>query len=209
MRISLAAFITTIGLVLALAGPAGAATKLPDDFAGMNAQWVFTAPRANWDTHLAAIAAGGIRGVRSDATWAAAEPSAPVNGVHTYSLAYFDAIVSALARRGLRWQPVLGYSAKWASQIPGDEHAPPTSAANYAAFAAAFAARYGEGGAFWTAHPELRAIPVRSYEIWNEENLSAFWHTGVNAGGYADLYAAAREAIHAKVSGRARSWSAA
>jgi hypothetical protein len=53
----------------------------------------------------------------------------------------------------LRWQPVLGYSAKWASQIPGDEHAPPASTADYAAFAGAFAARYGEGGVFLEGAP--------------------------------------------------------
>jgi hypothetical protein len=199
MPISLAALVTTFGLILALAASAGAATSLPHDFAGMNAQWVFTAPRTTWDAHLAAMAAGGIRGVRSDATWAAIEPAAPTNGVHTYNWTSSDAIVTALAQRGLRWQPVLGYSAKWASQIPGDEHAPPTSTADYAAFAGASAARYGEGGVFWKSHRQLPAMPVRSYEIWNEENLSYFWHTGVNAAVYAELYAGARKAIHSRV----------
>jgi hypothetical protein len=166
----------------------------------MNAQWVFTAPRASWDAHLNAMASGGVRAVRSDATWAAVEPNPPINGIHSYNWSNADAVIGALAQRGLRWQPVLDYSAKWASQIPGDEHAPPKSVDDYAAYARAFAARYGDGGLFWTLHPELKALPVRSYEIWNEENLQYFWHTGVDPNGYADLYAAARQAIHAQMS---------
>jgi hypothetical protein len=146
------------------------------------------------------MASGGVRAVRSDATWAAVEPNPPINGIHIYNWSSTDAVIGALAQHGLRWQPVLDYSAKWASQIPGDEHAPPKSVDDYAAYARAFAARYGDGGLFWTLHPELKALPVRSYEIWNEENLQYFWHTGVDPNGYADLYAAARQAIHAQMS---------
>jgi hypothetical protein len=165
----------------------------------MNAQWVFTQPRTAWDAHLAAMAKGGVRGVRSDATWAAIEPNPPLNGIHLYNWSSTDAVITALAQHGLRWQPALDYSAKWASSVAGDEHAPPKSVDDYAAFARAFAARYGQGGLFWTLHPELHALPVRSFEIWNEENLTYFWHPGADPSGYADLYAAARSAIHAQV----------
>jgi hypothetical protein len=198
MRIFSTTLIATAGMIVALAAPAGAATSLADDFGSMNAQWVFTAPRASWDAQLSAMAAGGVRGVRSDATWAAVEPNPPANGVHTYNWSSTDAVAGALAQRGLRWQPVLDYSAKWASRITGDEHALPTNPADYAAYAGAFAARYGPNGAFWRANPQLPAMPVRSYEIWNEENLSYFSHTGVDPSGYADLYAGARQAIHAQ-----------
>src|SRR3954447_195960 len=198
MRRLLAGLAIVVGLGTACGDPAyaGTGTSAPEDFGGVNAQWVFWAPtQASWGPHLDAMAAGGVRVVRSDATWRSAEPVPPVHGRHVYVWAPFDAIVTALARRGLRWQPVLAYSTLWGSSVAGEEHAPPASTATYAAYAGAFAARYGAGGAFWQAHPELPARPVRTYEIWNEENLAYYWKPAADAAAYADLYAAARAAI--------------
>jgi hypothetical protein len=61
------------------------------------------------------MAAGGIKTVRFDATWATAEPTRPVRGHHRYAWRTFDDIAAALARHGLRWQPVLAYATPWAS----------------------------------------------------------------------------------------------
>jgi hypothetical protein len=162
----------------------------------VNAQGVFWGPHKQWNPSLAAMAAGGIKTVRFDATWATAEPTRPVRGHHRYAWRTFDDIAAALARHGLRWQPVLAYATPWASHRAG-LHTPPASAGNYGAFAGAFAARYGDGGAFWRTHPGLPAMPIRSFEIWNEENTASFWSPAPDARAYADLYAAARAAIHA------------
>jgi hypothetical protein len=34
--------------------------------------------------------------------------------------------------------------------------------------------RYGPHGAFWREHPDLPYLPIRKWEIWNEENIVSF-----------------------------------
>ncbi len=152
---------------------------------------------AHWEAPLAAVRASGIRQARTDAFWMWAEPTAPVGGVHTYDWSKLDAEAGALARHGLRWLPVLDYSALWAASDPSNYHSPPTSNDDYAAYAGAFAARYGRGGSFWAEHPELDPLPVTSYEIWNEPNGAWFWRPAPDAAAYADMYLKARAAIKA------------
>ena len=149
------------------------------------------------DAELAALRATGATLARSDAPWEVSEPSPPDNGVHRYDWAFDDRIAGALAAHGLRWLPIIDYSAVWAQSLPGRDHSPPTSDVDYAAYAAAVAARYGQGGSFWRAHPGLTALPVRELEIWNEPDSRLFWIPAPDAARYALLYAAARDAIHA------------
>lgn len=174
---------------------AGASAATPDGMFGINPGDVFRLPQSQWDAHLAAMKADGIETVRMGAWWSDLENAPPVNGVHTYSWSELDQRVVALAQHGLRWAPLLSFSPTWGSKVAGDYSAAPASDAYFASFAAALAARYGRGGSFWTEHPELTALPVTSYELWNEENSSVYWHPG-DAASYADLYAAGRAAIH-------------
>jgi len=147
------------------------------------------------DAQLGALQATGATVARSDALWEASEPAAPVDGVHHYNWGFDDAIAAALARHGLRWLPIIDYSAPWAESVAGSDHSAPSSAADFAAYAAAFAARYGSGGSFWSAHPEFTAEPVDAFEIWNEPDSPNFWLPTPDAARYADLYVAARDAI--------------
>jgi hypothetical protein len=149
------------------------------------------------DGQLAALAATGATIARSDALWEAAEPAPPTGASHQYDWSFADRIAGALAARGLRWLPIIDYSAPWAQSVPGRDHSPPSDPAAYAEYAAAFAARYGLGGSFWAARPELRAEPVEAYEIWNEPDNPAFWYPAPDAAAYARLYAQARQAIAA------------
>ena len=144
---------------------------------------------------LRALKATGAAVARSDALWEATEPSAPVDGVHRYDWSFDDAIATALARHGLRWLPIIDYSAPWAQSVAGVDHSPPRSAADYAAYVGALASRYGAGGSFWRGHPELRADPVSTWEIWNEPDNPTFWSPKPDAARYAALYEAARDAI--------------
>jgi hypothetical protein len=155
----------------------------------------FSYPPAQISAQLAALASTGATVARSDALWEAAEPQAPVAGRHHYDWQFDDTIAGALAAHGLTWLPILDYSAPWAQSIPGQDHSPPRSDGDYAAYAAAFAARYGPGGDFWSAHPELTPEPVGTIEIWNEPDQPEFWKPAPDAGAYAALYLAARAAI--------------
>lgn len=146
---------------------------------------------------LAAARQTGVTVARSDALWEAAEPRAPVAGDHRYDWSFDDQIAGSLAAAGLTWLPIIDYTAPWAESVPGQDHSPPRADADYAAYAAAFAARYGAGGAFWRAHPGVAARPVTTIEIWNEPDNGEFWVPSPNAGAYAALYLAARAAIDA------------
>ena len=148
---------------------------------------------------LDVLARAGATEYRTDAPWSNAEPLAPAGGVHTYVWASYDAVAATLAEHGLRWLPILDYSPAWASS-DGTPYGAPTDREAFAAYAAAFAARYGVGGSFWASHPQLPALPVAEYEIWNEENTQTFWHQQATAPAqYAALVLMARRSIKAVV----------
>jgi hypothetical protein len=184
-----AAAITFLPASALAAGPA------PDGFFGVNPGDLFKQPQSQWDTHLQSIADDGVQVVRMGAWWSDLEPGPPVNGVHKYSWSDVDKQVAALAHHNLQWEPLLCFSATWGSSIPGDYNGAPDGTENFSLFAAALAKRYGPGGSFWTEHPELPALPVTAYEVWNEENAKVYWHPSTPED-YADLYAATRSAIH-------------
>jgi hypothetical protein len=146
---------------------------------------------------LAALHATGATLARSDALWEASEPTPPARGTRTFDWAFDDEVATELDVHDLRWLPILDYSVSWAQSIPGVDHSPPRSDAEYAAYARAFAARYGTGGSFWQAHPSLPALPVTTIEIWNEPDNPEFWQPAPDPAAYADLYIAARDAIDA------------
>ena len=178
--------------------PARAAADAPSPEAyGMNPGDLFRLPPVQQEAHLALLQAQGIRVMRLGAWWSDLEPAPPVDGRHTYQWGETDDRVAALARHGIRWEPLLCFSATWGSQTEGDYTGSPADPADFAAFAAALATRYGPGGTFWQEHPELPALPVAAYEVWNEQNAPLYWHpTGDPAATYADLYAATRSAVH-------------
>jgi hypothetical protein len=185
-------------LAAAGAGPAAAADRPP--VFGVNVNRVinddFTP--AHWNKPFGDVRASGLTEARTDAFWMWAEPRPPRHRVHTYEWWRLDAVATALARHHLRWLAVLDYSAIWAATYKGDYHSLPRSNADYAAYARAFAARYGRGGSFWRRHPRLPRLPVTDYEIWNEPNNGKwFWKPRPDAGRYADMYLRARTAIHA------------
>jgi hypothetical protein len=149
------------------------------------------------DSELQALRETGATIARSDALWEAAEPIAPVNEVHRYDWSFGDSIVGSLATHRLRLLPVIDYSAPWAQSVPGQDHSPPHSANDYAAYAGAFAARYGDSGVFWRSHPNVTAEPINTYEIWNEPDIPPFWFPAPDASQYVELYLRARDAITA------------
>jgi hypothetical protein len=146
---------------------------------------------------LAALHATGATLARSDALWEASEPVAPSGTTRSFDWTFDDEIATELASHGLSWLPILDYSVSWAQSIVGQDHSPPRSDADYAAYAQAFAARYGTGGSFWQTHPSLAALPVTTIEIWNEPDSPEFWQPTPDPAAYADLYIAARNAVDA------------
>ncbi|HEY3827967.1 MAG TPA: hypothetical protein VGL57_02105 [Solirubrobacteraceae bacterium] len=175
------------GLVLALTGAFGRGSDdsvqarasppsaVTASYYGVNSGLAFSSSPVTWDAAGAQIALLGVGTVRRDAFWSAVEPKPPIRGAHRYRWQATDELVAALAKSRLRWYPIVDYATNWAG-VDGWE-SPPRAAyvADYAAFAGALARRYGRGGSFWRAHPQLPAMPIENYEIWNEPNFSHFW----------------------------------
>jgi hypothetical protein len=186
-----------VAVVLAVSSSPGAGAAAPDEFFGVNAGDLFELEPSEWDAQLEAIRQGGIDTVRLPAVWSNLEPSPPDGeGRHSYSWELIDDRVAALAQHGLRWEPVICFTATWDESIAGDDTSAPTHVDAFAEFAAALAGRYGPGGSFWKGRPDIPAVPVRDYELWNEPNAAAFWHPqGSAPETYARLFTASRDAI--------------
>jgi hypothetical protein len=179
--------------VLALCGSARATTF------GANVGGLFTPGHDLYKGFVAlqALRATGATVARADTDWTASEPQPPTGGVHDYDWSHDDVVAGELAEAGLRWDPVFDYAPWWAADAGATTNAgvSPDHIGDYAAYASAFAARYGLGGSFWASHPTLPALPVTVYEIWNEPDLDWFWQPAVNLSEYASTYQSARAAI--------------
>jgi hypothetical protein len=119
------------------------------------------------------IEAAGIRWVRVDLAWSAAE-TAPGR----YDFAIWDRLLEAFEPRGIRVLFVLDYG----NEIYDGGFPPATDAgrAGFAAYAGA-AARHFRGRAIW--------------EIWNEPNIPQYWAGSPDAAAYVALARSAAAAI--------------
>jgi hypothetical protein len=138
-----------------------------------------------WDVPTQAdfqrIGSAGIGTFRTVIDWGAVEPT---RGARSWD--YYDSIFERAARGGVRVLPVLTgppYFGK-GYKLPPRSRA---SRARFAAFARDAVRRYGPGGEFWSAHPELRAIPPTAWQIWNEPNFPVYWGGRPNPAQYVAL----------------------
>ena len=89
---------------------------------GANVNYLFNGSdftAAQVAVQLDALRHTGATIARTDAFWEASEPAAPVDGVHSYQWAFDDRVVGTLAAHGLRWLPIIDYTAPWAQSVPG------------------------------------------------------------------------------------------
>ena len=204
---------------LALAAPAADAAprKVPPGFMGT----VLDGPlllnqNVDFEREMNTMVTGGVQSTRTVFNWAYAQPYASFDEVPAEDRARFsdeggvptdwseiDRLVTAAAQRRLVLLPVVLIAPMWDSRHPGQFNAPPKDPQPYANFTAALARRYGPNGAFWSAHKELVAQPIRDWQIWNEPSLTVFWSDQPFAADYVQLLRLSRQAIRA-VDPRAR-----
>src|SRR5690349_2595589 len=127
------------------------------------------------DAHKQAelMAAAGVRWVRVDLAWSAAEPEPG-----RYDFLTWDRFVNSFEPVGIRTLFILDYGNRLY-----EDGMPPSSASGRAAFAAfaGAAARHFRGRAAW--------------EIWNEPNLPQFWAGSPDPAAYVALARAAAAEI--------------
>jgi hypothetical protein len=104
-----------------------------------------------------------------------------------------DAIVQRAAEAHLRLYPMLGLPVS---------HGAAADAEAMRQFVTSFARTYGPGGSFWATHPQLPYLPVMSYEIGNEPDITPSAPLDgtslhyANPADFAVVYKSARSALH-------------
>jgi hypothetical protein len=165
---ALAVFV--LGLVAA-----PAALAVPADFWGVSPQ---NPPNVE---QFQRLKAGGVDSVRIPIAWSGVQPFSSTEANFSAS----DILVAGAAEAGINVLPFVYEAPSWAVprvRVPGSQaKAPKTVPVKTGAQRTAWAnflklvvARYGPGGSFWAANPTLPASPIRTWQIWNEENFKYF-----------------------------------
>lgn len=154
-------------LLLLAALPAAASAYLPPGFVGISPQNSGTAK----DYEL--MREAGIKSVRQPLVWRAVEPQNPAFSERQWG--YIDHEVRLAAENQMEVFPFLIGSPKWVANEEIDlPVANPWQRRAWASFVRAVVERYGVGGSFWREEEDLPYIPMRRFEIWNEENIVSF-----------------------------------
>jgi polysaccharide biosynthesis protein PslG len=171
-RAALRALFLTIGALLAPAASAEAA--LPADF------WGVVANEAPKPDEAATLRAGGVESIRVPLNWGAVQ-SSPGEEPDWSSI---DPYVRAGAESGIRVLPFLigaPASVVHSEGVGSGTRAPVSLPVQTAAQRSAWREflrlatfRYGPAGSFWAENPLLPAHPIRTWQIWNEENFKYF-----------------------------------
>lgn len=161
--------------VLGMAAMPSAAMAVPAGFWGVSPQ---NPPSVE---QFQRLRAGGVDSVRIPISWAATQP---LSGTEA-NFAGSDHLVAGAVAAGLNVLPFLYDAPAWAvtsARVPGSTaRAPKTLPVKTAPQRTAWAnflklvvARYGPAGSFWAANPALPENPIRTWQIWNEENFKYF-----------------------------------
>ena len=181
------------GMTFMVCGPTGgvsasATTSLEQTFGSVSVAYYNDVQP--WEA--ARMAAGGVRTVRLSFDWFGVEAR---DGAFNWS--GLDRTVGALASQGIRAEPVLFGTPTWAVENlppnpvgagpggPNDTAYPPVmtqrATRGWKRFVHKAVARYGPGGYYWTSaysarYPGLPALPVTTWQVWNEPTIAgSFW----------------------------------
>ena len=165
MRLRLLSSVVVAALSLSAANtlPSSGATsgaRDPSPFFGIAPQ---TSLRSD---DLALMRRTGIGSMRFPIYWSESEPAPGVFDWRTT-----DARIASTSREGFDLLPFIYSSPPWAT--PTWVRMPvrtPAQRRAWSTFLRALIGRYGPHGDFWELHPELPERPLRTWQIWNEEN---------------------------------------
>jgi len=153
----------------AFAAPAGAA--VPAKFWGVVPQATPTLEQ------FQRLKRGGVDSVRTPIGWNAVQPE--LGGGFSWS--GVDEVVRNAATAGIEVLPFLSGAPSWA--VAHDPHfgSPVTLPVKTSAqrngwtnFVKQALLRYGPNGSFWAENPGVPQHPIRTWQIWNEENFKYF-----------------------------------
>ena len=133
---------------------------------------------------------GHVGTLRVNFGWGLVQPSRDA----PYNWSQYDLEVGGAALNGIRILATVYGSPTWVEPTP--EYPPLGSALpGFTSFARAAVARYGSGGAFWKEHPELPALPITDWQLWNEPNSIYFWKPAPDPESYVTVLRAFHGAV--------------
>jgi Glycosyl hydrolase catalytic core len=163
-------------MLLGLAVFASAAQAIPAKFWGV-------VPQATpSDEQFQTLKRGGVDSVRLPVEWGGVQsaPGAPLDWSN------IDLAVRRAANVGIEVLPFLSGAPAWAvphvfvpgtgktAKAPARLPASGAAATGWSNFVKGAVARYGPNGSFWAENPGVPKLPIRAWQIWNEENFKYF-----------------------------------
>ncbi len=154
---------------------------MPRGFFGVDADGAAIDGTVSLDGQLGRMVGAGVETLGVSFDWSKAQPTEG----GPFDFAVTDRLVLGAARRGVRVFPVVIQAPEWARLHPDKQFSPPASPDAYAAYIGALVRRYGPTGSFWTEHGDVRKLPIRDWQVWNEPagadqdtRGSVFWQDG-------------------------------
>jgi hypothetical protein len=170
------AWLASLSLALAIsAAAASTATALPATFWGVDPQATPTAEQ------FQRLKRGGVDSIRISLPWSGVQPVK--GGAPNWT--GVDAAVGGAAIAGFDVLPFVYDAPSWVmprlvvdgSHVTAPRSLPVKTGAQRAAWTAFLqqaVARYGPNGTFWAQNPTIPPHPIRTWQIWNEENFKYF-----------------------------------
>jgi Beta-galactosidase len=193
--------VVLLALLVVLALPAtsfAAKRKVPFGFFGTVVSHELSNPvfvsDAALDQQMALMASSGVESVRAPLTWAELEP-AP--GVYNWTIS--DRLAAAAARYGIKLLVNISATPQWASSQPNAKYPyryPPANPRRFADFMRQLVLRYGQNGTFWAANPGTPSVPIRHWQIWNEQMAPWMWAKRPWPSSYVRMLKPTYRAIH-------------
>src|SRR4051794_18098799 len=179
-----------VALVVAFPAAAGARKVRPSPFIGVwdnqaNVYGCGFGDPVTWDGQFARMARSGVGLIRR--VFDTRCPPA-VN----------DAFMATAARHHLRVLPVLVDFSRWIT-TPGPDYGvhPPADLETYVLQVSGLVQRYGPHGTFWRGpRRRYRRYAIRSWQVWNEVNLPAWWSPRPDPRRYMRMLRRTSRAIH-------------
>jgi len=199
-RTRLLACLTAL-LVASLAAPSAADAarrKVPFGFFGTVLPAEMTNPGlvsdAAVEEQVRLMARSGVESLRITISWDAVEPAPGA-----YNWPVLDRLVASASRHRLAIVLNVTATPQWASERPDDVdwwRLPPRDPDAFAQFMRQLVMRYGPRGNFWAQNHSLPRVPIRQWQIWNEQTAPWHWKPQPWAPSYTRLLKAAYRAIH-------------
>jgi hypothetical protein len=149
---------------------------------------------AELDQQMALMARSGVESLRVFFPWSDIEKQR--QGVFNWARA--DREVAAAARHRIMILANVLTTPVWASERPNAEYPlrfPPRQPGLYAEFMRQLIQRYGPKGTFWAQNPGVPKVPIRNWQIWNEQMAPWFWSSRPWARSYTKMLKVAYRTI--------------